>query len=78
MMRLGIFCTFTGHWDFLFPEMPIQVFAHIQLFLNFLIDLEDSLGIPYFNPLSIMYVEISCLFHLFCSHEMNILISESY
>lgn len=64
-MRLDIFCTFTGHWDFLFGEMPIQAFAHFGLFFNFLIDLEDYLGIPYFNPLSIMYVEISCHFHLF-------------
>lgn len=52
----AFFCMFTGHWDFLFGEVPVQVFTHIGLFSYFLGDLEDSLGIPGFNPSSIMYI----------------------
>lgn len=55
-MRLGIFCTLTGHCDFLFGEVPVRVFTHMGLFSYFLVDLENSLGIPGFSLSSVVYV----------------------
>lgn len=55
-MRLGSFRTFTGHWGFLFGEVPGRVFTHVAVFSSFLVDLEDSLGIPGFNLSPVMYI----------------------